>query len=135
MKVYIAGAITNNPRYKERFEEAEKRLISMGHAVINPVKNIGFEYREYIDMGLCELMKCAAIYMLAGYQKSEGAKLEYHYAQTVGMRIIEENPCLYCGFYDTDREGCTCPSTDKWYACPMSDPKPEDFGMEVHDEE
>ena len=40
MKVYIAGAITNNPRYKERFEEAEKRLISMGHAVINPVKNI-----------------------------------------------------------------------------------------------
>ena len=26
MKVYIAGAITNNPRYKERFEEAEKRL-------------------------------------------------------------------------------------------------------------
>ena len=37
MKVYIAGAITNNPRYKERFEEAEKRLISMCHAVINQV--------------------------------------------------------------------------------------------------
>lgn len=49
MKVYIAGAITSNPRYKERFEEAEKRLISMGHAVINPVKNLGFEYREYTD--------------------------------------------------------------------------------------
>ena len=69
----------------------------MNHAVINPVKNLGFEYREYIDMGLCELMKCDAIYLLAGYEKSKGAQLERLYAQTVGMRIIEENPCLYWG--------------------------------------
>ena len=26
MKVYIAGAITNNPRYKERFEYAKEML-------------------------------------------------------------------------------------------------------------
>ena len=33
--------------------------------------------------------------------------------------------CYYCGFYDQEREGCTCPSTDMWYACPIESKKPE----------
>ena len=28
------------------------------------------------------------------------------------------NECLYCGCYDEDF-GCTMPSIDKWYACPL----------------
>lgn len=27
--------------------------------------------------------------------------------------------CFTCGFYDPDFE-CTCPHSDKWYACPLS---------------
>lgn len=26
--------------------------------------------------------------------------------------------CLFCGLYDSDL-GCTCPSVDKFYACPL----------------
>ena len=50
MKVYIAGAITDNPYYFEQFKQAESYLIFKGHAVISPVKNLGFEYKEYINI-------------------------------------------------------------------------------------
>ncbi len=35
------------------------------------------------------------------------------------------NECKKCGFWDSDCEGCTCPSTDKWYACPVESENPE----------
>ena len=88
MKIYIAGAITNNPDYKQMFEEVEKELTAKGHAVLNPVKNLGFSYRDYINMGLCELMHCDAIYMIDGWEESPGAKLEHLYAVTTNMKIF-----------------------------------------------
>ena len=34
--------------------------------------------------------------------------------------------CYTCGFNDEDY-GCTCPHSDKWYACPIENKKPENI--------
>ena len=87
MKIYIAGPITNNPDYEKQFAEAEEKLLSQGHLVINPAKNPGTCYKDYLDIGLCELMKCDAICLLPGWEESKGARLENHYARAAGLTI------------------------------------------------
>lgn len=104
MKVYIAGAITDNPNYEEQFKAAEERLKARGYEVFNPAKNQGYTYKEYIDMGLFELMHCDAIYLLKGYENSTGATLEHDYARTVGLNImLEENDLQTGGVFKSPR--------------------------------
>lgn len=88
MKIYIAGPITNNPDYEKQFAEAEEKLLSMGHLVINPAKNPGTCYKDYLDIGLMELMKCDAIYLLPGWEESKGAQLEQHYADVAELTLL-----------------------------------------------
>ena len=87
MKIYIAGPITNNPGYEKQFAKAEEALLAEGHLVINPAKNPGTCYKDYLDIGLCELMKCDAICLLPGWEESKGARLENHYARAAGLTI------------------------------------------------
>ena len=91
MKIYIAGKITGNPNYKEQFAAAEKKLKAEGHQVINPTwKPEGLPYKQYIDMGLMELQQSDVIYLLSDWKDSKGARMEYIYALTVGLKERRE---------------------------------------------
>lgn len=89
--VYIAGPITGDPDYKEKFDAVEKKLQELGLETVNPTEDApkGLTHREYIDRGLTMLATCNMICMLPGSSRSPGAKLERAYADTVMMPILE----------------------------------------------
>ena len=97
MKIYISGAITNNPNYKEDFERAEDYLQReypsaeiINPALINSFLPKSTTYEAYMKMSFCMLDMCDGIYMLKGWEKSCGANREYGYAMAKDMIIMHE---------------------------------------------
>lgn len=88
MKVYIAGKITGDPNYRQKFKLAEDGLRDLGHAVMNPaVLPGGFDYADYIEICLAMINACDMVYLLDDWGDSRGAKFEKHYAEITGKKI------------------------------------------------
>jgi hypothetical protein len=88
MKYYVAGKITNNPKYQEQFEKAEEHLLGKGHYVMNPaVLPYGFDYEDYMKICFAMIDVCESIYCLANWYESPGAKREHQHAIETGKRI------------------------------------------------
>lgn len=92
MKIYIAGAITGDPDYKQKFKSAEKDLRLRGHDVVSPIYHSGPTYKDYLIQGLAALSGCDAIYLLPDYTISPGAQLELRLATLLGIKILHESP-------------------------------------------
>lgn len=95
MKVYIAGPITNDPNYKEKFSAVAEKVKEIGLEPVNPAEAPeGLTYKEYIDRGLKLLMECDLICVINEDRKaiaaiqSKGTYLECTYAKTVGLHMI-----------------------------------------------
>ena len=90
MKVYIAGRITGDPRYREKFAEAEAALREVGHIPLNPaVLPEGMETEDYMRICTAMLDSTDAIGLLGDWTDSPGAKLELHYADYVGKKKMD----------------------------------------------
>lgn len=92
MKIYISGKITGTTDYMERFSKMEKKLTARGYEVINPAKiddkGKPREWSWYMRRCIKLLVGCDAIYMLEGWETSDGAALEHMIAQELGIKVF-----------------------------------------------
>ena len=80
MKVYIAGKITGNENYREKFAKAQAELEKDGHTVLNPaVLPEGLMKGEYMRICFAMIDIADEVVFLPGWQDSEGAMLETDY--------------------------------------------------------
>lgn len=95
MRIYISGAITGTDDYMERFAKVEERLKKQGYSVINPaavnsMMPADTKYEEYMKMSFCMLDMCDAIYLMKGWENSNGANRERQYALSHNKDVFKE---------------------------------------------
>ena len=90
IKIYIAGPMTGKAEYnRPAFALAEKNLRAAGYRVINPaVMPTDLDREDYMPICLAMLERCDAIYLLDGWQESEGARVEVEYARYKDLLVL-----------------------------------------------
>ena len=93
-RLYLAGSITGNKRYKDEFSRASWQLKNAGYVVENPVDfcNEDWSWQECIRKCIRVLSKQNAIAVIGDVQNSKGASLELTIGEALGMEIksVEE---------------------------------------------
>ena len=103
--IYVAGkysastwsGIEDNIR---KAEAAALKLVAAGWAVICPHKNTAhwevYDFFLWIDMDLEILRRCDAVFMLDGFQQSEGAMREFAEACNQKLEVYYEEDGIPC---------------------------------------
>ena len=91
MKIYIAGKITGEPNYKEKFDITATSLEAQGHIVLNPAElPEGMLPADYMRICFAMIDTADAIYLLKGWYSSSCASIERNYAMYTGKSILTE---------------------------------------------
>lgn len=95
MTIYISGAISGEDyeKRRNRFEEIENMLLSKGYNTINPWRNgvsVDAPHHVHMKADIKMLLECDFIYMMKGWQKSKGARLEHSVACACGLNLWYE---------------------------------------------
>lgn len=88
--IYVSGAITGVPNYRDHFTAAANRLDALGWLVVNPAElDLGPGATWQMYMRKCVAMLCDVdeIYMMPGWEKSSGAKEERRIAKMLGIPV------------------------------------------------
>ncbi len=92
MKCYIAGPMRGYPDLNfPAFNKAAEDMQDKMWEVVNPVDiNPDPSYSVCMYNDIKALIECDAIYMLRGWEKSNGASLEYQIANALELEILYE---------------------------------------------
>ena len=102
MNVYISGAITNDPTFREKFKAAEIDIRDEGFTPVNPAefnadRGDGLTYNQMMENCFRLMNYCDALYQLPDWESSKGALIEYGYALGKGMTIYNQDHPLPFG--------------------------------------
>jgi len=93
--IYLSGPISFVPNNNhEKFSNATKKLTSKGYIVINPlelIENESSTWEECMKVDLTEMLKCDAVFVLDGWEKSRGATLEVFLSQKLSIPVFDLN--------------------------------------------
>lgn len=89
MKIYLAGKISGDNNYREKFKAAAKKIKEQGFTVMNPaVMPDGFEYEEYMKICFTMIDICQAVCLLPDWRESPGAIREKEKAKRSNKHIF-----------------------------------------------
>lgn len=94
-KIYCAGPMRGYEGLNfAAFNSAAEDLRADGWEVVNPVEinpDTNAEWLDCMQKDICALVYCDSIYMLTGWEKSEGATLEHLIASRLGFDVYFED--------------------------------------------
>lgn len=93
MPLYISGPMSGMPELNyPAFNAAAEQLRERQYEVINPAEipstKPEMTWGDWMRADLVALLNCDTIYMLKGWEDSDGAKLEKHIADALGMAVM-----------------------------------------------
>lgn len=92
--IYIAGPMSGYPGMNfDNFNRVAAFLRSKGETVVNPAEinpDLDADWSDCMDADIDALFDCVAIYMLTGWEKSKGARIEHRIAVNRGIDIEYE---------------------------------------------
>lgn len=108
-KIYIAGKITGDESYRQKFLAVQRQIEEQGHIALNPaVLPKGMSNSDYMKICFAMIDAADRVLFIRDYYSSIGANLEYQYCGYIGkaLEIIDQPEDL------TGHHECSCFHTD-----------------------
>lgn len=90
VKIYLAGKISGDPEYREKFRKVAAQLELNGSAILNPAAlPEGMAPGDYMALCLPMLLLADLVVFLPDWRESRGARIEHALAEYAGKGIFE----------------------------------------------